>query len=46
MCLQISLISLTYFDLDIHSFSAPNESYGARMKLFSYFPLRYGKLQS
>lgn len=45
-CIQISLISVTYFDLDMHSFSAPNESSSARMKLFFYFPLRYGILQS
>lgn len=47
MCLQISLISVTYFDPDIHSFSAPNEYYDARVKLSSYLscsPLRYGKL--
>jgi len=30
----------------MHTFSAPDESYGARMKLFLSFPLKYGKLQS
>lgn len=45
-CIQISFISVTYFDLYMHSFSAPNESSSAKMKLFFYFPLRYGILQS